>query len=40
MAGAPLRYLTDHAVQKRHDAILPWGTLAVERPRLPWSWAC
>ncbi|WP_329013238.1 fluoride efflux transporter CrcB [Streptomyces sp. NBC_01601] len=29
MAGAPLRYLTDRAVQKRHDAVFPWGTLAV-----------
>ncbi|MBV1949859.1 fluoride efflux transporter CrcB [Streptomyces sp. BV129] len=29
MAGAPLRYLTDRAVQKRHDAAFPWGTLTV-----------
>ncbi|WP_330235811.1 fluoride efflux transporter CrcB [Streptomyces sp. NBC_00566] len=29
MAGAPLRYLTDRAVQKRHDAVFPWGTLTV-----------
>ncbi|MFF4652990.1 fluoride efflux transporter CrcB [Streptomyces sp. NPDC001380] len=27
--GAPLRYLTDRAVQARHDAVFPWGTLAV-----------
>ncbi|MER8083625.1 fluoride efflux transporter CrcB [Streptomyces sp. NPDC058316] len=27
--GAPLRYLTDRAVQSRHDAVFPWGTLAV-----------
>jgi len=29
MVGAPLRYLTDRAVQSRHDAVFPWGTLAV-----------
>ncbi|MFF7967460.1 fluoride efflux transporter CrcB [Streptomyces sp. NPDC007903] len=29
MAGAPLRYLTDRAVQKRHDAVFPWGTFTV-----------
>ncbi|WP_243790051.1 fluoride efflux transporter CrcB [Saccharopolyspora gloriosae] len=29
MAGAPLRYLTDRAVQSRHDALFPWGTLAA-----------
>lgn len=29
MAGAPLRYLTDRAVQSRHDSVLPWGTFAV-----------
>lgn len=28
-AGAPLRYLTDRAVQSRHDTVFPWGTLAV-----------
>ncbi|MFK4111716.1 fluoride efflux transporter CrcB [Streptomyces sp. NPDC004673] len=28
-AGAPLRYLTDRAVQKRHDAVFPWGTFTV-----------
>ncbi|MGW3867488.1 fluoride efflux transporter CrcB [Streptomyces sp. NPDC005047] len=27
--GAPLRYLTDLSVQKRHDTVFPWGTLAV-----------
>ncbi|GHH62734.1 putative fluoride ion transporter CrcB 2 [Streptosporangium violaceochromogenes] len=27
--GAPLRYLTDRAVQSRHDAVFPWGTLTV-----------
>nr|WP_024126995.1 fluoride efflux transporter CrcB [Streptomyces sp. F8]AHE39716.1 Camphor resistance crcb protein [Streptomyces sp. F8] len=27
--GAPLRYLTDRAVQKRHDTVFPWGTFAV-----------
>ncbi|MFD9405430.1 fluoride efflux transporter CrcB [Streptomyces sp. NPDC059989] len=27
--GAPLRYLTDRAVQARHDAVFPWGTLMV-----------
>lgn len=27
--GAPLRYLTDRAVQTRHDSLLPWGTLSV-----------
>jgi fluoride exporter len=29
MAGAPLRYLTDRAVQARHDSVFPWGTFAV-----------
>ncbi|MBA2805966.1 fluoride efflux transporter CrcB [Streptomyces sp. KM273126] len=29
MVGAPLRYLTDRAVQKRHDTVFPWGTFAV-----------
>ena len=29
VAGAPLRYLTDRAVQKRHDTVFPWGTLSV-----------
>ncbi|WP_327368388.1 fluoride efflux transporter CrcB [Streptomyces sp. NBC_01217] len=27
--GAPLRYLTDRAVQTRHDTVFPWGTFAV-----------
>ncbi|MFI7240596.1 fluoride efflux transporter CrcB [Streptomyces qinglanensis] len=27
--GAPLRYLTDRAVQARHDALFPWGTFTV-----------
>ncbi|MEV0785113.1 fluoride efflux transporter CrcB [Streptomyces sp. NPDC050423] len=27
--GAPLRYLTDRAVQSRHDAVFPWGTFTV-----------
>jgi CrcB protein len=29
MIGAPLRYLTDRAVQTRHDTVFPWGTFAV-----------
>jgi fluoride exporter len=29
MLGAPLRYLTDLFVQRRHDSIFPWGTLTV-----------
>ncbi|MEU6315277.1 fluoride efflux transporter CrcB [Streptomyces sp. NPDC047014] len=29
VVGAPLRYLTDRAVQKRHDSVFPWGTFAV-----------
>ncbi|NGN64731.1 fluoride efflux transporter CrcB [Streptomyces sp. A7024] len=29
MVGAPLRYVTDRAVQLRHDSVFPWGTLAV-----------
>ncbi|MDG9690978.1 fluoride efflux transporter CrcB [Streptomyces mutabilis] len=29
MAGAPLRYLTDRAVQARHDGVFPWGTFTV-----------
>ncbi|MEU9132718.1 fluoride efflux transporter CrcB [Kitasatospora sp. NPDC048540] len=29
MVGAPLRYLTDKAVQARHDSVFPWGTLTV-----------
>ncbi|GEB49813.1 MULTISPECIES: fluoride efflux transporter CrcB [Streptomyces] len=27
--GAPLRYLTDRAVQRRHDTVFPWGTFTV-----------
>ncbi|MFJ5811945.1 fluoride efflux transporter CrcB [Streptomyces sp. NPDC093093] len=27
--GAPLRYVTDSAVQKRHDSVFPWGTFTV-----------
>jgi CrcB protein len=29
MIGAPLRYLTDKAVQARHDSVFPLGTLTV-----------
>lgn len=29
MVAAPLRYLTDRAVQARHDSVFPWGTLTV-----------
>ncbi|MEV0175852.1 fluoride efflux transporter CrcB [Streptomyces sp. NPDC050803] len=29
MVGAPLRYLTDRAVQSRHDSVFPWGTFTV-----------
>jgi len=29
IVGAPLRYVTDRAVQLRHDTVFPWGTLAV-----------
>ncbi|MEP7034780.1 MAG: fluoride efflux transporter CrcB [Dermatophilaceae bacterium] len=27
--GAPLRYLSDRAIQTRHDTVFPWGTLTV-----------
>ncbi len=27
--GAPLRYVTDRAVQARHDSVFPWGTFVV-----------
>ena len=27
--GAPARYLTDRAVQRRHESVLPWGTVIV-----------
>ncbi|CAL9624222.1 fluoride efflux transporter CrcB [Streptomyces pilosus] len=29
LVGAPLRYLTDRAVQSRHDSVFPWGTFTV-----------
>ncbi len=29
MVGAPARYLTDRAVQSRHDTLFPWGTFTV-----------
>ncbi|GGW12646.1 putative fluoride ion transporter CrcB 2 [Streptomyces capoamus] len=29
VVGAPLRYLTDRAVQARHDTLFPWGTFVV-----------
>ncbi|MFJ9736873.1 fluoride efflux transporter CrcB [Streptomyces sp. NPDC101166] len=29
VVGAPLRYLTDRAVQSRHDSVFPWGTFIV-----------
>lgn len=29
MIGAPLRYLTDLAIQRRHDSVFPWGTFTV-----------
>lgn len=29
MVGAPLRYLTDRAVQVRHESLFPWGTFTV-----------
>jgi len=27
--GAPARYLADRAVQRRHDGLMPWGTISV-----------
>lgn len=27
--GAPARYVTDRAVQSRHDTLFPWGTLTI-----------
>lgn len=27
--GAPARYLTDRAIQSRHESLFPWGTFAV-----------
>ena len=29
VVGAPLRYLTDRAVQSRHGSLFPWGTFTV-----------
>ncbi|MEU6497097.1 fluoride efflux transporter CrcB [Streptomyces sp. NPDC046984] len=29
LVGAPARYLTDRAVQSRHDTVFPWGTFTV-----------
>ena len=29
IVGAPLRYLTDRAVQSRHSGPFPWGTFLV-----------
>jgi CrcB protein len=29
VVGAPLRYLTDRALQTRHDSVFPWGTFVV-----------
>ncbi len=29
VVGAPARYLTDRAIQSRHETAFPWGTLAV-----------
>ena len=29
VVGAPLRYLVDRAIQRRHDSLFPWGTFAV-----------
>lgn len=27
--GAPLRYMVDRLVQRRHESVYPWGTLVV-----------
>jgi CrcB protein len=27
--GAPLRYLSDRAIQAHHDTVFPWGTFTV-----------
>ena len=27
--GAPLRYLSDRAIQSRNDTVFPWGTFTV-----------
>jgi CrcB protein len=29
VAGAPMRYLADRALQARHTSLFPWGTLSV-----------
>jgi CrcB protein len=29
MLGAPVRYVTDRAVQSRHDGVYPWGTFLI-----------
>ena len=29
VVGAPARYLTDRAIQSRHETMFPWGTLTV-----------
>jgi CrcB protein len=29
LIGAPARYLTDRAIQSRHETVFPWGTLSV-----------
>lgn len=29
IVGAPARYLTDRAIQSRHETVFPWGTLTV-----------
>ncbi len=29
LVGAPARYLTDRAIQSRHESVFPWGTLTV-----------
>jgi CrcB protein len=29
VVGAPARYMTDRAIQRRHNSVFPWGTLAV-----------
>jgi CrcB protein len=29
MVGAPLSYLTDRAVQTRHDSLFPWDTFSL-----------
>lgn len=29
LVGAPARYLTDRAIQTRHDTVFPWGTLTA-----------